>query len=116
MRKVAVAVIGLLVLLVAAGWGYRNFVLIPGARAPLLAGLNDPDSVLFRNEQFVGPWTLTHSTYCAEMNAKNRMGGYAGYRFAMSDGGIEDVSDLFADMPEYCEGRARAVPWWWLRW
>ena len=45
----------------------------PELRKPVLATLKDPDSALFRN-QFVGRRAL-----CGEVNARNGMGGYAGY-------------------------------------
>jgi hypothetical protein len=43
--------------------------------------LIDPDSAQFRNVRFVG--TVDKPTMCGEINAKNRFGGYVGFRAFM---------------------------------
>ena len=71
--------IGLLLLLTGCQF-------IPGTKAHEIRraeetvsyGLNDPSSAEFRNERVVGP--VGKGYVCGEVNAKNRMGAYAGFR------------------------------------
>lgn len=112
-----------LVAVVAAGlFAYRSY-LISELRKPLLAQLSDPDSATFRNEKVVGPWRLENSIYCGEVNAKNRMGGYVGYRWfdgSAESSMIEDdaMKTTFDGAKlERCQYRDDPViKWWWLRW
>ncbi len=48
-------------------------------KAAVIAQLSDPDSATFRN---LREWVkgVPHLGYCGEVNAKNRLGGYVGYR------------------------------------
>jgi len=54
---------------------YEEWVTIPNARASLVGNLRDPSSAQFRNERLTPRGTL-----CGEINAKNGMGGYIGFR------------------------------------
>jgi hypothetical protein len=49
--------------------------------APLLAFLKDPLSAQFRNEHYASDG----KNFCGEMNAKNGMGGYAGFKRFISN-------------------------------
>jgi hypothetical protein len=66
------------------------------AKAAVTAELSDPDSATFRN---VREWVkgVPNLGYCGEVNAKNRMGGYVGFRsFLVSknkDGKLEVLYD-----------------------
>lgn len=92
MRWVFVA----LLLGVAAASAYAfakwdQWMVWPELRKPVLATLKDPDSALFRN-QFVGRKAL-----CGEVNARNGMGGYAGYARFIAGGerfALEGASTL----------------------
>ncbi|WP_156507147.1 hypothetical protein [Comamonas thiooxydans] len=68
-----------IVILIAAFFGFR-WHLIEELRKPVLAHLNDPDSAKFRNEFVKGSWRVESSTLCGEINARNAMGGYVGYK------------------------------------
>ncbi|GAB3416792.1 hypothetical protein NX774_12075 [Massilia agilis] len=67
------------VILITAGGIYLSkreaWFAIPAARGPILEVLRDPDSAQFRNE-FLGPT----GTLCGEVNSKNGMGGYVGFK------------------------------------
>lgn len=116
MKRVLLSVIVLAMLAVGGAWSYRQFVLLPAVRAPILHGVVDPDSALYRNDRFVGPWTAMGSSYCADVNLKNRMGGYAGYQPALVlDGEVFEPGLLDAN-PDWCGSAVRRAPWWWLRW
>ena len=55
--------------LYGASWWKRTQL-----RAGVLATLKDPDSALFRSEH------VEDGELCGEVNAKNSMGGYVGYK------------------------------------
>jgi hypothetical protein len=114
MRKVVLGVAVLLAVLVAGVFGYRAY-LISELRKPVLAELNDPDSAVFRREEVVGPWALSKTVLCGEVNAKNRMGGFVGYRqfSATSDDAI--VFDAALDSGGCGFEDDDTVKWWWLR-
>jgi hypothetical protein len=70
--------------------------LIAEGQDRIINGLNDPESARFR-KVFVSP---RGRAVCGEVNAKNRMGGYVGFkRFisARDKAGIEDDGTYFAD-------------------
>jgi hypothetical protein len=70
--------------------------LIVDGQARITSGLTDPDSGRFRNV-FVSP---RGRAVCGEVNAKNRMGGYAGFRrfiSAKDKAGIEEDGTYFAE-------------------
>jgi hypothetical protein len=56
-------------------WKYQEWIAIPKARAPLMTYLKDPASAQFRNERIVPSGAL-----CGEVNSKNSMGGYVGFK------------------------------------
>ena len=47
-----------------------------GIESSVRAQLNDPDSATFRHN----PFRTGEKIYCGRVNAKNRFGGYVGYR------------------------------------
>lgn len=73
----------------------------PG-KARVLAALKDPSSAQFRNETQAG------ESFCAEVNAKNSMGGYVGFRRVIAtgtqhvfeDGGFATWNDVEPGMTE----------------
>ncbi|WP_417283756.1 hypothetical protein [Comamonas sp.] len=109
------AVLVVVGMMVATIFGVRNH-LIGELRKPVLSQLNDPDSALFRNEVIRGPWKAADSTLCGELNARNKMGGYVGYKkFYVALG---DIVDIDADPKMYeimCEKFDEIQPWWWLK-
>jgi hypothetical protein len=120
MKKAVLLAAAVLALLCLGAIGYRHY-LVAQLRQPILDRLNDPDSASFRNERYVGPWTVSGGVLCGEVNAKNRMGGYVGYTHYWSIfgdhklSGIEErpgESDIAAVM---CDELEPAVQWWWLR-
>lgn len=54
---------------------FDAWVNIPSARTPMTRLLKDPDSAQFRDERLTPAGVL-----CGEVNAKNSMGGYIGFR------------------------------------
>ena len=127
MKKSMLAVIGLVVIVVAAAFAWR-WHLIQELRKPILSELTDPDSAKFRGETIVSPWTVSDSVLCGEVNAKNQMGGYVGYkRFfvwtSMKDPkkhrtGIDDGGKIGSEyVAGACDdGRYEGIDWWWMRW
>jgi hypothetical protein len=70
--------------IVVAGLGYfayPKWIVIPKARQPILAFLKDPSSAEFRNERLGSSGAV-----CGEVNAKNAMGGYVGFKKYISAG------------------------------
>lgn len=107
-----------LVLMIGAAFAYR-WSLVSEYRVPVLSQLKDPDSAQFRNEIVISPWGLANSVLCGEVNAKNSMGGYVGYRsfdvYVDSDSGAKKVNFYTSGGPA-CELMKNDVPWWWIRW
>ena len=62
-------------------WKYGEWVAIPKAREHLVSLLRDPASAQTRNERITATGVL-----CGEVNAKNGMGGYIGFRKFISYG------------------------------
>lgn len=62
-------------------WKYGEWVAIPKAREHLVSLLRDPASAQTRNERITAAGVL-----CGEVNAKNGMGGYIGFRKFISYG------------------------------
>lgn len=88
--KAAAAVVAAAVALSYAAWAFH---FSPEARAEaLLAGyLIDPGSVQLRK---VRTSTVSSDSICGEVNAKNRMGGYVGFRrFIASRSAVEVESE-----------------------
>lgn len=75
-RHLAIALAALLLVAgTAAALKYDDWYAIPRARKPVVAHLSDPDSAKFRNDRIAKSGYL-----CGEINAKNRMGGYIGFK------------------------------------
>jgi len=85
MNRVKTALLGLAILVALAAavffWKYGEWVAIPKARAPMVALLKDPASAQTRNERITKAGVL-----CGEVNAKNSMGGYVGFKKYISYG------------------------------
>jgi hypothetical protein len=56
-------------------WKHEEWIVIPTAREPLQAKLRDPGSAQFRNERITRIGVL-----CGEVNSKDEMGGYVGFK------------------------------------
>lgn len=109
--------------LVMSALGYRAY-LIHEMRKPILAMMVDPGSAQFRAERYFGDWTGRNGILCGQVNAKNKMGGYVGYRWFTSTsvrGSVEDEDDRIRND---AAGRPRCdfgglmsdhASWWWLR-
>jgi hypothetical protein len=54
---------------------YQTWIVIPKARQSIMVFLKDPESAQFRNEHITKSGAL-----CGEVNAKNSMGGYVGFK------------------------------------
>ena len=85
MNRVKTALLGLAILAALAAavffWKYSEWVAIPKAREPMVSLLRDPASAQTRNERITKAGVL-----CGEVNAKNSMGGYVGFRKYISYG------------------------------
>lgn len=79
MNKTQVGIIGLVtvaaVSIAVYLWKYEAWIAIPKAREPLMTYLKDPLSAQFRNEHVAPSGAL-----CGEVNSKNSMGGYVGFK------------------------------------
>jgi hypothetical protein len=62
-------------------WKYQEWIAIPRAREPWISHLRDPANAEFRNEQIMQTGAL-----CGEVNAKNGIGGYVGFKKYISNG------------------------------
>lgn len=86
-----------LVLLAGAAYAYTVY-LVHQLRQPVLSELKDPDSAKFRNEKVRGGFTVGTAYLCGEVNAKNQMGGYVGYKkFWALKGKAADVESEILD-------------------
>lgn len=91
MRKVLSVGLLVLLVLVAGIYMYGAYV-VHQHRNAVRAELKDPDSAQFRNERLVNGWTVKTSILCGEVNAKNELGGYSGFKlFASTSGESADV-------------------------
>lgn len=119
MKKMVFAAVAVVVVMVLSVAGYREH-LIGKLRQQVLAELNDPLSAQFRNERFFSDWTADGSAMCGEVNAKNRMGGYVGFRtFTALPGYVKiDSESSMATLKELklpaCSFE-NIAPWWHLR-
>jgi hypothetical protein len=97
MRRGAITVALAVVVVVVGLLAWRQWHLIPQMREIVLAGLTDPDSAKFRNESI--KWkNLRPVALCGEVNTKNRMGGYVGYKkFAVTGEGGKLLAANFDD-------------------
>lgn len=116
MRKFFTAIV-VLAALAGAVFAYRAY-LISELRKPVLAQLSDPESAQFRNERVIGNWRFAGTVLCGDVNAKNKMGGYAG--FSPFEAGVNGASvgkdgDILPPCDFEKDLRATA-PWWWMTW
>lgn len=85
MNRAKIILLGLILLAALAGglfyWKYGEWVAIPKAREPMISLLKDPSSAQTRNERITRVGVL-----CGEVNAKNSMGGYVGFKKYISYG------------------------------
>ncbi|WP_418514826.1 hypothetical protein [Delftia sp. PS-11] len=102
--------VGLFILLVLGACIYMyGSYLVHQHRKPVLAELKDPDSAQFRKERLVrkAGFTLDGTILCGEVNAKNEMGGFSGYKpFASAAGGRAEIGSDAIDrkfVELYCE-------------
>lgn len=117
------ALLGLLLVVLAAvagAYGGRWYI-VSEMRKPILATLNDPDSAKFRSETLSSPWSVKGSVLCGEVNAKNRMGGYIGYRAfyvsTLAGEVIVEMNEQWAKSRCGIENDLRSDdPWWHIRW
>ncbi|MDN4038674.1 hypothetical protein [Massilia sp. YIM B02443] len=68
----------LAIIVVFAGifiWKFEDWIKIPKAREAIQSALRDPSSAQFRNEKLTKLGVL-----CGEVNSKNSMGGYVGFK------------------------------------
>lgn len=99
----------LLAFVVLAGLAYAySGYLVHQHRAAVKERLNDPDSAKFQGEHLRGGYTLKSSILCGEVNAKNQMGGYAGYVPFAAIGSTRYAEVAFSDIDlelvkAYCE-------------
>lgn len=100
-------------------FAYRSH-LMNELRSEVLKQLNDPESAQFRNERYWSNWTRTGGVLCGEVNAKNLMGGYTGYRTFVVFPGLatiyseSEVKSRQAMGTPVCDF-ANVAPWWHLR-
>lgn len=85
MRKVIGWLILAVVLLAGAAYAYTGYI-VHQHRNAVKALLKDPDSAKFQNENLRFGYTLLNSVLCGEVNSKNEMGGYTGYRRFIASG------------------------------
>lgn len=117
-RKAGGIIVVALAAVVASGAAYRHFALVKPLLDEVRNGLTDPESAQFRNIRVFSDWTPRQTAICGEVNAKNRMGGYVGFKHftAYGGGGAEIESDIIAEL--YDSGKlkrcdyAQYTPWW----
>ncbi|MRW82934.1 hypothetical protein GJ698_02365 [Pseudoduganella sp. FT26W] len=71
----AVAMLATLAAGIAAYANYDEWFILPKARKLVADKLNDPLSAQFRNDRLIA-----ENWHCGEVNGKNAMGGYVGFR------------------------------------
>ena len=108
------------ILLVAVVFGWRAY-LIQELRKPVLAQLSDPEAAQFKDERLFGDWTLQGGALCGSVNAKNRLGGYVGFRAFKAFPGLAEVETEFSESFKRDAGLSlcgfeRVAPWWHMRW
>lgn len=116
-RKLLLVVIAGALLAVGAALAYRQFFLVRPLLELVRNELNDPEAAQFRNLRLFSNWTPRESVLCGEVNAKNRMGGYVGFRHFESGAGVASIEEpVISEL--YASGRlkrcnyADLAPWW----
>lgn len=117
---VTATVLGCIASVATGAAGYRQY-LVSELRKPVLAQLSDPDSAVFKDEKYVGNWTVSGGYLCGRVNAKNKMGGYVGYRWFDGDATdaiieTEFVQEVFdkKGVDRCGDDLSKGAPWWWL--
>lgn len=80
MKKTVLASVVAVALLLIGALAYRHFVLVAPLLNKVRETMNDPESARFRNLRVISAWTPRETVVCGEVNGKNRMGGYVGFR------------------------------------
>jgi hypothetical protein len=73
---VVVAITVLVIGIPVSVWYAKKVILVDYAENAVKQKLIDPSSAEFRNVRPTSAWGI-----CGEVNAKNRMGGYVGFRY-----------------------------------
>ena len=121
LSKAFLIVLCIISLMLVAATAYRNFYLVPRLKEPVLAMLKDPDSAEFRHVRYYGDWTISGGNLCGEVNARNAMGGYAGYAKFYASSAWATVEDESLPMnagyiETDCLAASHSGQFWWLRW
>lgn len=72
-------------------------------RAPIVKMLSDPASAQFQSEKHQGNWLWPKGALCGEVNSKNQMGGYVGFKKFVTYRGTATIEGDAADN-EFIEG------------
>ena len=100
-----------------SAFAWRGY-LIHELRNPVLEQLTDPQSAIFRSEVYAGDWTVSGGILCGQVNAKNRMGGYVGYKWfhsfnqhaSVESDSMKESFDL--QKVKRCDFSGDKVSWW----
>ena len=95
MRRILILIVAVITLATVFVYGWRYY-LVHQHREAVLIQLKDPDSAKFKNERIEFGWTLKDSILCGEVNSKNGVGGYVGYKEFSASGDtmiVEIASD-----------------------
>lgn len=108
-----------LAVLFAGAAAYRHFVLFAPLKHQVLESLKDPDSAQFRGVSIASNWAPGKASMCGQLNAKNSMGGYVGYRWFTSGPDGVRIEDDFMQQLNDRAGIDRCkvpdgIPWWWI--
>lgn len=121
MRKISLT-LGALAIAAFILAGYRVH-LVHELRKPLLVELGQPRAVQFRNEIYLGNWSVSGGTLCGEVALPGAKGSGGGYQwFSVAHGVFVENESLRKQFNEAgikrCnfEGRPAGTPWWWLHW
>jgi hypothetical protein len=113
--KRMVQVAGAVLVVLGAVVAYRYYM-VSSLRGPVMAEMVDPESAQFRGERYFGPWTVSGGILCGQVNAKNRMGGYVGFKYFSGNANGALISEFGEDAECEALREGSIVPWWWLRW
>lgn len=88
----------------------EGLLFVENAQKALIDNLNDPDSAKLRKLMYFNDVNNKMQILCGEINAKNRMGGYVGYRkFFIASNGRSDIggNDHSQYYDSYCSNREK---------
>ena len=60
-------------------------------RVPIFKKLSDPASAQFQAEKHEGNWLWPKGALCGEVNSKNQMGGYVGFKRFVAYRGVATI-------------------------